>query len=145
MPEITGSPAAPVCPAGLFLVYRSWDKNKGLQYQCPERTGKAHCPLAEKCRLKTIWIHPVRDYRRFGFHMARTSEEWLEKYHKRVAVERTASRLKDKRRLNAHCFRGVKMVNLHCTLAIIVMQAMALAKVKSGEIDTLRETARKIA
>ncbi len=145
LPEITGSPAAPICPGGLCLIYRSWDKSKGLQYQCPERAGKAHCPLAEKCRLKTVWVHPVRDYRRFGYRMARNSEKWLELYHKRVAVERTISRLKDKRRLKHHCFRGVKIVNLHCTLAIIVMQAMALAKVKAGEIDALRESARKIA
>lgn len=145
LPEITGSPAAPVCPAGLFLVYRSWDKTKGLQYQCPERAGKAQCPLIEKCRLKTVWIHPVRDYRRFGYRIPRNSEEWLERYHKRVAVERSISRLKDKRRLNSHCFRGVKMIDLHCTLAIMTMQAMALAKVKAGELDALRVTARKIA
>lgn len=145
LPEITGSPAAPICPAGLCLIYRSWDKNKGLQYQCPEKAGKASCPLAERCRLKTIWIHPVRDYRRFGYRIARNSEGWQELYHRRVAVERTISRLKDKRRLNSHCFRGVKMVNLHCSLAIIVMQAMALAKVKAGQFDTLRASVRKIA
>lgn len=144
LPEVSGSPAAPVCPAGLFLVYRSWDKSKGLQYQCPEKAGKARCPLAEKCRLKMVWVHPIRDYRRFGYRIPRNSVEWLELYHKRVAVERTVSRLKDKRRLNSHCFRGIKMVNLHCTLAIMIMQAMALARVKAGELDALRVSARKI-
>lgn len=39
--EISGSSAAPLCPGGLPLIYRTWDKDKGLQYQCPEKAGRA--------------------------------------------------------------------------------------------------------
>ena len=143
-PEITGSSAAPCCPGGLPLIYRSWDKEKGLQYQCPERTGRAICPLAEKCTIKMMWVKPVHDYRRFGYRIKRGTEEFKTIYRKRVAVERVNSRLKDKRRLEAHCFRGLEKINLHCTLAVLTMNAMALAKVRAEKTNEMRYTARSI-
>lgn len=33
---VFGTPAHPSCIGELPLVYRSWDKNKGIQYRCPE-------------------------------------------------------------------------------------------------------------
>lgn len=144
-PQITGSSDAPCCPGGLPLIYRGWSKAKGLKYQCPEKAGKVNCPLLEKCPLKMIWVRPVYDYRRFGYRVSRDSEQWKELYHKRPATERINSRLKDKRRLDSHCIRGLKKINLHCTLSVLVMNAMALAKVQSGHLDELRISARKIA
>lgn len=143
-PEITGSSAAPYCPGKLPLIYRGWDKNKGLKYQCPERAGRAVCPLAEKCPLKMMWVRPIHDYRRFGYRVRRGTDEFTDLYHRRVAVERVNSRLKDKRRLDDHCFRGLKKIDLHCTLSVMTMNAMALAKVKAGQAHALRLTARRI-
>jgi hypothetical protein len=143
-PEITGSSVAPYCPGGLPLIYRSRDKNKGLQYQCPEKARRATCPLAEKCPIKVIWVRPVHDYRRFGYRIHRGTEEFEKIYRKRVATERVNSRLKDKRRLDSHCFRGLNKIDLHCTLSLIAMNAMALAKVKSGRLSEMRVTARRI-
>lgn len=143
-PEITGSSAAPYCPAGLSLVYRSWDKNKGIQYECPERAGKAFCPLLLKCGLKTVWVRPVHDYRRFGYQIKRGTEQWKELYHKRVSIERVNSRLKETRRLEAHCFRSFDRINIHTTLSVLVMQAVALAKAKAGQMDEIRVCVRQI-
>jgi hypothetical protein len=143
-PEITGSSVAPYCPGGLPLIYRSWDKSKGLQYQCPEKARRAICPLAEKCPIRTIWVKPVHDYRRFGYRIKRGTEEFEEIYRKRVAMERVNSRLKDKRRLDSHCFRGLNKIDLHCTLSLIAMNAMALAKVKSGRLSEVRATTRRV-
>jgi len=89
-------------------------------------------------------MHPEHDYRRFGYHIPRTSPEWQTLYNKRTAVESVFSRLKDKYRLDLHCFRGFRKVELHCTLSILVMQAMALAKVQAGQHDDVRVCARKI-
>ena len=144
-PEITGSSAAPCCPGGLPLIYRSWDKNKGLQYQCPDKAGRAICPLAERCPIKMMWVKPVHDYRRFGYRIKRGTEEFTFIYRKRVAVERVNSRLKDKRRLDSHCLRGLQKLNLHCTLSVIAMNAMALAKLDSGKSTDIRSSARKVA
>ena len=143
-PEITGSSAAPCCPGGLPLIYKSWDKDKGLQYQCPERAGRAICPLAEKCSIKRIWIRPIHDYRRFGYRIKRGTEEFTDIYKKRVAVERVNSRLKDKRRLDSHCLRGLPKLDLHCTLSVLAMDAMALAKAQSGQLSEVRNSTRKV-
>lgn len=96
------------------------------------------------CPLKVAYIHPGHDYRRFGYHIARTSPEWQKLYNKRTAIERVFSRLKDERHLNSHCFRGFKKINLHCTLSVLVMQAMALAKMQSGQLDEIRVCTRRI-
>jgi hypothetical protein len=101
-------------------------------------------PLAEKCPIKMIWVRPVHDYRRFGYRIKRGTEEFETIYRKRVAVERVNSRLKDKRRLDSHCFRGLDKINLHCTLSVLAMNAMALVKVKTGPAQELRVTARRI-
>lgn len=143
-PEITGSPAAPYCSAGLSLVYRSWDRNKGIQYECPERAGKAFCPLALKCGLKTVWVRPVHDYRRFGYRIKRGTEQWKELYRERVSIERVNSRLKETRRLEDHCFRGFDRINIHTTLSVLVMQAVALAKAKAGQMDKIRTCVRQV-
>jgi len=45
--ELTGLPAAPICTAGLPMIYRSRDAKKGLQYQCPHKAGRAICPLTD--------------------------------------------------------------------------------------------------
>lgn len=144
-PEITGSSAAPRCPGGLPLIYRSWDKNKGLQYRCPEKAGRAICPLSEKCTIKMMWVKPVHDYRRFGYRIKRGTEEFSAIYRKRVSVERVNSRLKDKRRLDSHCLRGLQKLNLHCTMSVLAMNAMALAKIRTGKLDDIRSSTRRLA
>ena len=143
-PLVSGSAQRPVCPGGLPLVYRRKVRGQN-EWGCPAKSGKAKCPLSEQCPLKVALIHPEHDYRRFGYHIPRTCPEWQELYNKRTAIERVFSRLKDKRRLNSHCFRGFRKINLHCTLSILVMQAMALAKVQAGQLHEVRVCARRIA
>ena len=143
-PEITGSSAAPYCLGGLSLIYRSWDRKKGIQYMCPARAGRAPCPLKLPCGLKTLWVRPIHDYRRFGYRIRRGTEEFDELYRKRGAIERVNSRLKQTRRLESHCFRGFDRINIHTTLSVLIMQAMALAKAKSGQMDELRTCVRQV-
>lgn len=130
---LSGSPQAPYCPEHLLLVYMAFDKRKGLmRYKCPARLGRVKCPFLGKCPLNVAYVHPSHDYRRFGYRIPRTSAQWRELNNRKTAIERVFSRLKDKRRLNSHCFRGFKKINLHCTLSILVMQAIALTKVQAG-------------
>jgi hypothetical protein len=90
------------------------------------------------------WIRPVKDYRRFGYHIDRGSEEWQALYHKRVAVERCNSRLKEMRRLSKHQFRGFERISVHAALAVLAMMAVALSKAKWGQFEEVRVCARKI-
>ena len=143
--ELTGLPAAPVCPGGLPMIYRGWDSKKGLRYACPERAGRAICPSAEGCTIKTAWIRPGKDYRHFGYRIARGSEEWQALYRKRLAAERCNSRLKETRRLTRHQFRGFERISVHATLAILAMMAVALSKAKHKQLGEVRVCTRKIA
>lgn len=149
VPEVTGTPAAPVCAAGLPLIYRGWDKSRGLKYQCPEAAGKASCPILLGCTLadpkRILWVRPVHDYRRFGFRIKRGTDEWKEIYRKRVSAERCFSGLKDFRRLEDHCFRYFDRINTHTTLSVLTMQAMALAEAKAGRTNRVRVRARQVA
>jgi len=39
-------------------------------------------------------VHPIHDYRRFGYHILRDYTQYRELYNKRVTAERIFSRLK---------------------------------------------------
>ena len=71
--------------------------------------------------------------------------EWQALYHKRVAAERCNTRLKEMRRLAKHQFRGFERINVHATLAVLSMMAVALAKVKQGQLEEVRICSRKVA
>jgi hypothetical protein len=142
--ELTGLPAAPICPGGLPMIYRSWDSKKGLQYQCPEKARRAICPVAQGCTIKIRWIRPVKDYRQFGYRIARGSAEWHALYRKRVAAERCNSRLKETRRLTKHQFRRFERISVHATLSVLAMMAIALTKAKRGLFEEVRTCTRKI-
>lgn len=73
------------------------------------------------------------------------SSEWIEAFNKRSSVERIFARLKGHRSLARHCRRHLIPVTLHCTLAILTLQAAALAHVTRGDFDRLRECARRVA
>ena len=74
----------------------------------------------------------------------RGTEEFSALYRKRVAVERVNSRLKDKRRLDSHCLRSLPKLNLHCTMSVLAMNAMALVKTKNGELPEVRCSVRRV-
>ncbi len=141
---VFGTSAQPFCIGKLPLVYRSWDKDKGVQYQCPERAKKASCPLPEKCPIKMIWTRPVHDYRRFGHRIAKFTDEWNNLYSQRTAIERVNSRLKYHRRLDSHCFRGLEKLRLHCGLAILSLLGGALAQARRYGSDAVRVCVRAL-
>ena len=53
--------------------------------------------------------------------------EWKALYKQRQAVERVFGRLKGHRKLNSIRVRGLGKVTVHCYLALIVLQAQAVA------------------
>jgi len=85
-----------------------------------------------------------QDYRGFGYRIKRGTDDYKGYCRKRVSVERVNSRLKQTRRLEGHCFRGFDMVNTDTTLSVLVMEAVALAKAKAGQVDQIRVCVRRI-
>ena len=73
------------------------------------------------------------------------SPEWIRSYRRRTSVERVFARLKGHRSLARHSRRRLLPVTLHCTLAVLTMQAVALAHVEQGDTQKLRQCARRVA
>ncbi len=77
------------------------------------------------CSKPVIKPHPRHHLLRETMH--RAVPNWEEIYDRRGAVERLFGRLKLHRRLNNITVRGLRRVEAHCYVPMIVMNAMALA------------------
>jgi hypothetical protein len=134
----------PHCRAALPLLLLGHDRKKGMKYVCPHRAGKTKCSLLHQCTLRVVWIRPFWEYRKFC-SIPRDSDEWNEIYSKRSAIERVNSKLKEHRRLDSHCHRGLLKVKLHCLMSVLSLAITALAEINANRIDRVRACTRKIA
>ena len=91
-----------------------------------------------------VWVDPAQNPRLFS-PIRRQSPEWKALYAKRQAIERTFKSLKQSRRLERHCARGLARVRLHCLMAVLSYQATALASAKAGQTRWLRWMVAKVA
>ena len=103
---------------------------------------KANC--LSSCTLRVAWIRPLWEYRKFC-SIPRDSNEWNEIYSNRSAVERVFSKLKEHRRLNSHCHRGLAKVRLHCLMSVLSLAITALTEANSNRIERVRACTRRIA
>ncbi len=133
----------PHCKAGLPLLLIAHDSKKGMKYVCPFKMGKADCYLSQECNLRVAWIRPLWEYRKLC-PIPRDSDEWNEIYSKRTAVERVNSKLKEHRRLNSHCHRGLAKVRLHCLMSVLSLLVTALVEANAGNIDRVGACTRKV-
>ena len=101
------------------------------------RTGVKHCE-------DEVWEDPARNVRLFG-DLRRDSREWRDLYAKRRAIERTFKSLKQSRRLERHCVRGLRKVTLHCLMAVLAYQATALVSAQQGRVVWMRWMVPKVA
>jgi hypothetical protein len=134
----------PHCRAGLPLLLLGHDKKKGVKYVCPHKAGKIKCSHLHQCTLKVVWIRPFWEYRKLC-SIPRDSEEWNAIYSKRTAVERVNSKLKEHRRLDSHCHRGLTKVRLHCLMSVLSLAITALAEANANNIERVRACTRRIA
>jgi hypothetical protein len=68
----------------------------------------------------------------------RTSYKWKREYDKRTAVERVNSRLDVSFGFELHTIRGMAKMKLRCGLALCVMLAMALGRIKENQAEKMR-------
>ena len=133
----------PHCRSGLQLLLKQHHHEKGLYYVCPFRAGKVDCPLSRECKMKVAWIRPFQEYRKFCT-IPRDSYEWNGLYSKRTSVERVNSKLKEHRRLNSHCHRGLAKVRLHSLMSVLSLTVTALSEIYANHFDRIRACTRKI-
>ena len=75
----------------------------------------------------------------------RNSKEWKSKYTKRQSGERVFKGMKESRRLERHCVRGVEHMQLHATMSTLLFQATALWNVQQGRSRGMRWMVRRVA
>jgi hypothetical protein len=126
------------------MAYDGFEKDREcLKYRCPaahygfECKGRRLChPLqSEYGRIVRI---PLETDRRIFTPAPRSSEGWKTKYAKRTAVERVNSRLDVSYGFEIHTIRGQAKMELRVGLALIVMLAMAVGSIKSGQAYRMR-------
>ncbi|CRF28867.1 Transposase domain (DUF772) [Mycobacterium tuberculosis] len=113
------------------------DRNT-LKKLCPAKQmgiackGQAKCSVAQGIRI------PLSEDRRIFTPIDRASYKWEKEYDKRTAVERVNSRLDVSFGFELHTIRGMAKMKMRCGLALCVMLAMALGRIKENQAEKMR-------
>lgn len=109
-----------------------------LKKLCPaehygfECKGCSKCPVNHSIRIK------LETDRRIFTPIDRASYKWKKQYNNRTSVERVNGRLDESFGFEKHYIRGRKKMKVKCGLALCVMLAMALARVREKQEDKIR-------
>jgi hypothetical protein len=125
------------------MAYGGFEQDRmTLRYRCPARQYGHACLGASACAAKTGVRIPLDLDRRVFTPMARSSYAWERTYKKRTAVERVNSRLDVSYGFERHFIRGLVKMRVRCGLALVVMLATALGRVKEKQADLARSLVR---
>ncbi len=110
-----------------------------LKYICPVRAYGLKCLGSPECghAMKSERISLEID-RRIFTPVARSSYAWEREYKKRTAVERVNSRLDVSFGFERHFIRGQKKMEVWVGLALCVMLAMAVGRIKEKHQELMR-------
>jgi hypothetical protein len=130
------------CPREIKLkemAYAGFEKQRqALKYRCPAKhygrkcNGEQHCPVKQSIRI------PLALDQRIFTPLARSSYKWKDLYKKRTAVERVNSRLDVSFGFENHYIRGQKKMQFRCSIALCIMLAMAVGRVKEKRPELMR-------
>jgi hypothetical protein len=133
------------CPKtgeGRRMAYGGFEQTRGtLKYRCPASHYGVDCAGATRCEVGQAVRIPMEKARRIFTPPARSSYAWKDLYKKRTAVERVNSRLDVSFGFEEHFIRGRAKMKVRVGLALIVMLAMALGRVKEKQ-DAWRSLVR---
>jgi hypothetical protein len=113
-------------------------KRRTLKYRCPAKHYGYECSGERWCGVGKAVRIPMEEDRRIFTPLARSSYRWKDIYKKRTAVERVNSRLDVSFGFEQHYIRGLQKMELRCSIALCVMLAMALGRVKQKKHDYIR-------
>lgn len=122
------------------MAYGGFEKDRmALKYICPARaygltcSGHPECGHAMKSERVSLEID-----RRIFTPVARSSYAWERDYNKRTAVERVNSRLDVSFGFEKHFIRGQRKMEMRVGLALCVMLAMAVGRIKEKHQELMR-------
>jgi hypothetical protein len=121
------------------MAYGGFEKDRmALKYICPVRAYGLRCSGSPECghAMKSERISLEID-RRIFTPVARSSYAWERAYKKRTAVERVNSRLDVSFGFERHFIRGQKKKEIRVGLALCVMLAMAVGRIKEQQIELM--------
>ena len=136
-----------VCPATQTqrpLSPWGFEPDRGtLKYRCPAAAqgltceGRAQCPGAQGAYGRVVRI-PLEQDRRMFTPIARDSRAWTRAYKRRTAVERTNSRIDQVLGFERHTIRGLAKMPARVGIALVVLLAMALGRIRRGQAEKMR-------
>jgi hypothetical protein len=119
-----------------------------LKYRCPAMAKGIQCTQADLCNggrqspCGRIVRVPLETNRRTFTPQARDSKTWDREYDHRTAVERVNSRLDVSFGFERHYIRGLAKMKMRAGLALVIMLAMAVGRIRAGQKDQMRSLVR---
>ena len=144
--EIYTKEGTPICVGNVPMEYLGSDPERGRLYRCRPEGCHLKGKLSGGSHHCADWVFedPKADLRLFGL-LRRDGPEWKALYRQRQAIERVFKSMKESRRLERHCVRGLRQIRLHVLMSTLAFQATALARVQAGEGEWMRWMVRKVA
>ena len=113
-----------------------------LRFQCPAKMYGVSCCEADTCtHTKNIRI-PLETDERIFTQISRSSYKWGNLYNKRTAVERVFSRLDVSFGFEEKKLRGLLRMKLLGSMALIVINAMAVGRIRDKQPELIRSLVR---
>jgi hypothetical protein len=122
------------------MAYGGFEKDRmALKYICPIKAYGLTCSGRDQCEhaMKSERVSMEID-RRIFTPISRSSYAWEREYRKRTAVERVNSSLDVSFGFEKHFIRGQKKMEVRVGLALCVMLAMAVGRIKEGRQELMR-------
>lgn len=131
-----------VCPSTgtqRQMAYAGLERDRGtLKYRCPAAHYGIECAGRDKCPIGKAVRIPMEQEPRVFTPLPRSSYKWRRLYAGRTAVERVNSRLDNVFGFENHTIRGLTKMRARCTLALVVMLAMALGRIRANQALAMR-------
>lgn len=129
------------------MAYGGLEKDREtLKYHCPAEhyCSQSCCPGGKNCPVQKSVRIPLTEDRRVFTPVARSSYKWDTLYKKRPAVERVNSRLDVSFGFENHYIKGQSKMTLRMGMALCVMLAMAVGRIKENQKDKMRSLVQAV-
>lgn len=127
------------------MTFMGFEKDRmTLKYRCPaaafgiECAGRSICGGGKYGDFGRVVRIPLDKDRRIFTPISRSSYTWDREYKHRTAVERVNSRLDVSFEFERHYIRGLKKMKARVGLALVVMLAMALGRIRADQREQMR-------
>jgi len=121
------------------MAYGGFEQDRmTVKYRCPAQHYGYRCEGLDRCPVGKAVRIALDEDRRVFTPLPRSSLKWERLYDKRTAVERVNSRLDVSFGFEKHTIRGLAKMYTRCCLALAVMLAMAVGRIKANQAKAIR-------